>query len=114
MELALADIVLCEFYFSDLKTSKKRPVLIFKDNLPYNDFIAIPISSKTDRLKSDEHIIDNDNLEHGSIPKKSKLMIRKTFVVSKDVILKKYGKLNKMSFDKYHLEFCKYFNCENS
>ena len=112
MEIKRSDIVLCEFYFSDLKTSKKRPVLVFKDNLPYNDFIAIPISSKTDNLKPGEVIIDNDSFEHGSIPQKSKLIIRKTFVVSKAVVFKKYGTLNRYSFDKYHLEFCKYFSCE--
>ncbi|MEA3360755.1 MAG: type II toxin-antitoxin system PemK/MazF family toxin, partial [Thermodesulfobacteriota bacterium] len=61
MEINLADIVLCEFYFSDLKTSKKRPVLVFKDNLPYNDFIAIPVSSKIDNLKAGETILDNDS-----------------------------------------------------
>lgn len=46
MEVKEADVVLCEFYFSDLKQSKNRPVLVLKDNLPYNDFIAMPISSK--------------------------------------------------------------------
>jgi len=38
MEINIADIVLCEFYFSDLKKSKNRPVLVFKDNLPHDDF----------------------------------------------------------------------------
>ena len=37
MEIKHLDIVLCEFYFSDLIQSKKRPVLVFKDNLPHND-----------------------------------------------------------------------------
>jgi mRNA interferase MazF len=39
MEIELGDIVLCEFYFSDLNKSKKRPVLVFKDNLPYDDTV---------------------------------------------------------------------------
>jgi len=34
MEIKTFDIVLCEFYFSNLNQSKKRPVLVFKDNLP--------------------------------------------------------------------------------
>jgi mRNA interferase MazF len=42
MEIKHLDIVLCEFYFSDLNKSKKRPVLIFKYNLPHNYFIGIP------------------------------------------------------------------------
>ena len=111
MDLKQGDVVLCEFYFSDLQSSKKRPVLVFKDNLPYDDFIAIPISSKIEQLNNDEYIVDNDDFEKGSIPKKSKLILRKTFVVSKDVVLKKYGSLNKNSFDKYQEKFCRYFGC---
>jgi mRNA interferase MazF len=54
MEIKQFDIVLCEFYFTTFNAKKKRPVLVFKDNLPYNDFIAIPISSKIENLKKDE------------------------------------------------------------
>ena len=103
MEIKQLDIVLCEFYFSSLNKTKKRPVLIFKDNLPYNDFVAIPISSKIKDLKEDEFLIDNSNFENGELPKKSKLMVRKTFVVSKDVVIKKYGTIAN--------NFCKYFEC---
>ena len=38
MDVKEGDIVLCTFYFSDLKSNKKRPVLVFKDSLPYDDF----------------------------------------------------------------------------
>ncbi|NOQ29811.1 MAG: type II toxin-antitoxin system PemK/MazF family toxin [Helicobacteraceae bacterium] len=113
MEIKHLDIVLCEFYFSDLKKSKKRPVLVFKDNLPHDDFVAIAISSKIDKMHDDELLIDNTNLVTGSIPKVSKLMIRKTFIVSKQAVLKKYGTLNKKSYLKYHNTFCKYFGCNS-
>jgi len=112
MEVTRGDIVLCEFYFSDLKSSKKRPVLIFKDNLPFDDFVAVPISSKIEKIHSDEAILDSEDFESGTIPRQSKLMIRKTFVVSKRVIVKKYGKLKNQSFQKYHNQFCSYFDCD--
>jgi len=111
MDIKQFDIVLCKFYFSDIKKSKNRPVLIFKDNLPYDDFVAIPISSKIDKLHEDEAIVSIDDLLMGTLPKTSKLMIRKTFVVSKQVVLKKYATLNKDSYDKYHKIFCNYFGC---
>ncbi len=111
MEITQGDVVLCEFYFSDLKSSKKRPVLVLKDNLPYNDFVAMAISSKIDKLQADEMIIENSDFEYGDIPQKSKLMIRKTFVVSKISVLKKYGSVHKDSFAKYHENFCLYFDC---
>jgi len=112
MEIKHLDIVLCEFYFTDFNKSKKRPVLVFKDNLPHDDFIAIPISSKIDTMYKDEILIDNTNLTDGNIPKTSKLMVRKTFVVSKQAVLKKYGTLNENSYLKYHNVFCEYFGCK--
>jgi len=114
MEVKHLDIVLCKFYFSDLKKSKDRPVLVFKDNLPHDDFIAMPISSKIDKMYEDELLIKNENFLEGSIPNISKLMIRKTFVVSKQSVVKKYGTLNRESYEVYHNAFCKYFGCNNN
>ena len=114
MEIKQADIVLCSFYFSDLKQSKDRPVLVFKDNLPHNDFIAIPISSKIHNLHEDEVIIEEIDFSQGNLPVKSKLMIRKTFVVSKDIVLKKYGTLTKESYRNNHQIFCNYFGCNHA
>ena len=111
MEIKEGEVVLCKFYFSDLKKSKNRPVLIFKDNLPYDDFIAIPISSKVEKLHNDEVPIDDDSFIEGEIPVPSKLMIRKTFVVSKEVIVKRYGTLKQASYTQYHDKFCEYFGC---
>jgi mRNA interferase MazF len=112
MEVKAYDVVLCKFYFSDAKQFKNRPVLVFKDNLPHDDFIGIPISSKIDKIYEDELLIDNEKFEVGSIVRVSKLMIRKTFVISKVSVLKKYGTLNKKSYDLYHKAFCKYFGCK--
>ena len=111
MEIKQGDVVLCEFYFTNLKAAKHRPVLVLKDNLPFNDFVAIPISSQTNKLQRDEYVITKDKFASGSIPKTSKIILRKTFVVSKDVVLKKYGSLQQIEFNKYHKLFCQYFNC---
>jgi len=112
MEIKQADVVLCKFYFSDLKKSKNRPVLVLKDNLPFNDFVAIPISSKIEKLQDDEVLLNRGQFKNGEIPKIPKLMIRKPFVVSKDVVLKRYGTLHRHSFEEYHDLFCQYFDCK--
>jgi len=111
MEVKTADIVLCEFYFSDLKTSKKRPVLVFKDNLPYDDFVGIPISSQIRQIHLDESLLEVTDFIEGGIPKISKLMLRKPFVISKTAVVKKYGSLNQGAFKRYQQLFCQYFHC---
>lgn len=111
MEIDQGDVVLCTFYFSDVKQSKRRPVLVFKDNLPHDDFIAIPISSKIQKLYQDEIVIDPLDFLEGNLPVQSKLMIRKTFVVSKSVIIKKYGTLSFNACQNFHRMFCRYFGC---
>jgi len=113
MEVDVGDVVLCKFYFSDFQEYKNRPVLVFKDNLPFDDFVAIPISSKIERLYFDEHIINSSDFSIGNLVVDSKLMLRKTFVVSKKSILKKYGKLSENSFKKVYKLFCEYFACKN-
>lgn len=62
-------------------------------------------------MQEDEVAISDADFMDGTIPKTSKLMLRKTFVVSKDVVLKRYGTLCKESFQKYHELFCSYFHC---
>ncbi|MDD5227709.1 MAG: type II toxin-antitoxin system PemK/MazF family toxin [Methylococcales bacterium] len=112
MDVKTADVVLCEFYFSDLKTTKNRPVLVLKDNLPHYDFVGLPISSQLDKLHDGEFEIDNSMFQIGGIPKKSKIIVRKPFVVSKNVVIKKYGSLNQHDFANYHQLFCQYFGCD--
>ena len=38
IEIAVANVVLWKFYFSNLEGSKKRPVSVLKDNLSYDVF----------------------------------------------------------------------------
>jgi len=111
MEVKQGELVLCEFYFSDLGSSKKRPVVVFRDNLPFEDFVGIPVSSKVNKLQSDEGLLEPDQLIEGELPKLSKIIVRKTLVISKAVIVKKYGKLTPQRFQELHLDFCKYFEC---
>lgn len=105
------NVLLCEFYFSDLKTSKRRPVIVFKDNLPFDDFVGIPVSSQIAKLHDDEFILEPSEMGSGSLPKRSKIMVRKTFVISRTVIVKKYGQLSDARFERLHRDFCHFFGC---
>ena len=62
MDLTPGEVLLCEFYFSDFQTSKRRPVIVFKDNLPFDDFVGIPVSSQTSRLHDDQFILEPSDM----------------------------------------------------
>jgi len=83
MEISQAEVVLGEFYFSDLKQNKLRPVVVFKNHLPFEDFVGMPVSSRLDSIKNDEIAIDQSDFIAGRPPKRSKVMVRKTFVIAK-------------------------------
>ena len=85
--------------------------MVLKDNLPFDDFVDIPISGQLRELYQDESLVDSSKFSVGGIPKTSKIMVRKTFVVSKSVVIKKYGTLKKDAFRQYREQFCLYFDC---
>lgn len=73
--------------------------------MPYNDFIGIAISSQIENLHEDEYLIASSDFSLGSIPQQSKIMLRKTFVVSKTMRIKKYGTLSESAFKKISVCF---------
>ena len=93
---------------------QKPSLLVLKDNLPFDDFVAIPISSQTSKLHDDEFLLEETDFSEGGIPKTSKIMLRKTFIVSKQVLIKCYGTLTEASFKRYRVLFCQYFECDRT
>ena len=101
------DIVLVPFPFSDLSETRKRPVLVLskdKDNKNSDDLIICAITSNL-KNKNNLVLIENENLSEGSLPVKSSVKVNKLFCVDKSVVLKKFAKLNKQTFDKIRKEF---------
>lgn len=52
-------------------------------------------------------------LSDGLLPKDSKIMIRKTFIIDKNIIIKKYGTLKSKIFEDISNNFCNYYECNN-
>ena len=77
---------------------------MFDNNIQYR-------KTKGILMNSDEELIGDDDFADGRLAVLSKLMIRRTFVVSKKSIVKSHGLVNKTSLKKYHKNFCHYFSC---
>ena len=109
MEIELGDIVLCEFYFSDLNTSKKRPVLVFKE-LGKEDVLVLPL---TTNLSREGVVITKDDLKKGSIKKESVVIVPKVTAIDSSLIREDnfIARLKTKSFKKIHNEVCLRFEC---
>ena len=101
------EIVVVPFPFSDLSSLKQRPVLILSKNNDIKDSEDIITCGITSNLKSSKYsvLIDNDSLEEGTIPIKSRVKIDKLFSLNKNLIKKKIARVNKNTFEKAKKEF---------
>lgn len=101
------EIVIIPFPFSDLSSIKQRPVLILSkdvNNSISEDIITCGITSRLKDVKYSV-LIDNNNLDSGKIPIKSRIKVDKLFTVKKDIIKNKIAKINQSTFNKVKEEF---------
>lgn len=87
------DIVLIPIPFTDLTSSKKRPVLVISNDV-YNrntdDFVVAAVTSNVDNKV---YIIDlgNNDLSEGALTKKSCIRADKIYTLSQSIAIKKFG-----------------------
>lgn len=105
------EVILIPFPFTDLGTSKQRPVLVMSKtsvNHTSRDFICCGITSNIQN--SDRSIlIDNNDLERGYLPKLSCVKLGVVFTLEKSLAIKSIGKIRENSLTKIKDEFLKLF-----
>lgn len=106
MKYEQGEIIVVPFPFSDLKGIRQRPVLVLSKEIDSDDIITCGITSNIRNIKHSV-LIDNENLEKGSIPTQSRIKVDKLFTLDKKIIKKKIAKLNKITLENVKKEFCK-------
>lgn len=90
------DIYLVPVPFSDLKATKKRPVLIISNNT-YNhsqeDCLVMAITSNLHGKNPHALIFENEDLEDGYLPKKSRIRVDKIYALHQDILIRRFGKM---------------------
>ncbi len=90
------EIVLVPVPFSDLSSTKRRPVMVLS-NAEYNkstdDIIVAAITSNIRGL-SKEVLFDNESMDAGNIKKASCIRTDKIYTLSKNIIVKSFGNIN--------------------
>lgn len=98
------EIVLVPFPYSDLSTTKRRPVLIISNDNYNNQFDDVLVCVITTNLYKDNYSVDlaNEDLEIGMLPESSVVKAHKLFTIHQSKILKKIQCCKKRFLYKSH------------
>lgn len=105
------EIVFVPFPFTNLRATKKRPVLILS-RTDYNkksaDFISCGITSK---IRDADHsvLIESKDLSEGFLPSPSQIKVGKIFTLEKNIAIRSFGKVKEEVMKKVRAEFNKLF-----
>jgi mRNA interferase MazF len=98
------DILLINFPFTDLQTSKKRPIIVIQDENELNDFVCFQITSKNTTSKLIK--IENNNIEDGVLKLISYVKYDKCFTLNSSLVNKKLAKCNSDFLETLKNKFC--------
>lgn len=104
MRYKKGDIVLIHFPFTDLSQSKKRPVLIVKDENHLNDIVCFQITSKS--TQDFLYEIYPNHLKEGELTLVSFVKYDKCFTLNSEIVIKKLASVNDMFMNRLKGLFC--------
>ncbi|MDQ2719675.1 MAG: type II toxin-antitoxin system PemK/MazF family toxin [Bacteroidota bacterium] len=95
------EIVLVPFPYSDLSSSKRRPVLIISNNNYNKNYADILVAVVTSNLFKDNYSVElhNDDLELGMLPEPSIIKCHKLFSIDQSQVLKRFSIVKEKKFD---------------
>ncbi|PKN31011.1 MAG: growth inhibitor [Deltaproteobacteria bacterium HGW-Deltaproteobacteria-21] len=105
------ELVAIPFPFTDLKTRKRRPVLVITPPDRHDDFIGIAVTSvRTDKLSVP---IDEKSLASGRLPKPSWVRCDKIFTLRQEDVVGNYGALKDDVFSEVRRVMCINLGCRD-
>ncbi len=95
--------------YSDFKTAKGRPILVFK-NIDKNNLLILPL---TINLNREGILINNEDICDGSLKRESIIIVPKLTAIDASLILgsRFIASLKEDSFDKVKKELCAKLDC---
>jgi len=104
MSYKKGDILLINFPFTDLVNSKKRPVLLIKDENEFGDFVCFQITSKQKQINTLE--IKNRDLEGAKLKLSSYVKYDKCFTLETSIVDKKLSAVKNEFLENLKQLFC--------
>jgi len=109
------DILLIPIPFSDLKTNKKRPVLVLSNSDYNSNNQDIVVAAITSNLEQKEYAVTiaSDDLDEGELKYESVIRADKIYSLSQAIVLKKFGAVKKRVMQLTNSEVNQLININN-
>ncbi len=104
MHYKKGDVLLIHFPFTNFSQTKKRPVLVVKDENDYGDFICFQITSQ--KKQSDFLVITSLDYKEEYLKLTSFVKYDKCFTLNTEIVDKKLTSLNDRFLQKLKELFC--------
>jgi mRNA interferase MazF len=109
MTLLPGEVVLIPFPFSDLQSSKRRPVLVLRSCDRFGDFLAAAITSQAGH--EDGFVFSQNDLVEGHLPKTSWVRVAKLYTLNRDCVVSRFGVFKPDVFARVRLKVCGAVGC---
>ncbi len=94
------EMVLIPIPFSDLKSKKRRPVIVISNDV-YNqkteDIVVVAVTSNLEK-KDYTLLITQDEMDEGNLPRDSMIRVDKIYSLSQLIVVKRLGKVTHETF----------------
>jgi mRNA interferase MazF len=104
MSCKRGDVLLIKFPFTTLSRSKKRPVLVVKEENQYGDFVCFQITSKNTQSNICE--IDKEHFLSDNLKLKSYVKYDKCFTLNSALVDKRLTSVDAVLLEKVKKLFC--------
>jgi mRNA interferase MazF len=102
------DLVLLPFPFSDLSTTKRRPVLMLTEPDTQGDFVACPVTSRSGWTHG--RLLSQADLAGGTLPLVSWVRTDKVVTLHIGLILRRFGRVTTAARTMIAVDVCRFLD----
>jgi mRNA interferase MazF len=106
------DIVLVPVPFSDLSSTRRRPVIIISNNAYHSATADMVVVAMTSNLTPSPYssVLSSADLDAGTLNRASRVRVDKLYTLAQLIAMKTFGRVNESTLDRIRLllaELCK-------
>jgi mRNA interferase MazF len=96
------DIVLIPVPFTDLSSTRKRPVIVFSNdqyNNTLDDILTVAMTSSPNPTRY-SFVLTSADLAEGTLNRPSRVLVDKVYILSQRIIVKRFGRVSDPTLDR--------------